>query len=1220
MSGPPRRHALLIGTELHSSPDFAPLPSARADVEQLAPLLEHPAIGAFDSVRVLLDASAPEMRRTIEDFLGPLGPDDLALLYISGHGVRTTAQGEFHFVAADTEPGDLLTITSVGASYVNDHLQLCRARQKVAILDCCHSGGFALDFATSHAKSQRGSPLTSRAVYILSSSDATEASFQGRSDAGRVLPSVFTGKILDALRSGSADFDGDGRVTVDELRRWVDEQMRGVVPVQTPMTSTLHVNGVIEFAKAYRGPALAPAPPLPRGSARRSATGAGKTRGEPDEGSGKKLLEYYQDCLALSEVEPDLLRVDQVGSRSVCLTGAERILTGRLDEDEMIPLSSAAADLVAKAGERDKLWYGYPAVALLRSRDGRALRPPMFAPLFIREVEVVPSDAGLRLKPSGPVLPHRGLAEAVLGAEDADRLLDTYRPTWQPGMESQLVKDIRHHLMHDFELECVQELRPGHLDPRIDLRVPSDGARNAAVLYLQRTEWDPNSRLYKDLAQLGPVPKIAGTALGALWPDVAQPPVAAAPFTGDVVAPKPLNGAQRRVLEAAMSRQLTVATGPPGTGKTQLVVNVVATALANGEKVLVASSNNTAVDEVADGCKELVSDSIVRTGSQEKRRCEQQSLTALASLERGATSTATARAELRRASAHLAEVIGELGAKAAAEQGLLTLSMRRRKLLDRLEIDVPALSSLLDAVARPQQWAVRARQAAGARWFAGLRRRRVLRALGWRGEATASTCELLAEVVEVELRLRTAREQATTFAEDDSLATEAACREDAVRTASRELLAAVVATDAVTGRRQIQDLLQTVASGERSDWSQVAQLVEHVRGWAVTALSARRFPTEAGLFDLVIIDEASQCSIPAVLPLLFRARRALVIGDAMQLKPVTTLKAGTEADIRRAVGLRSSWLDERKLAYHRYSAFAALERAAGGALLLDEHYRCHPVIAELINTRFYRGGLDVRTDVRRLRGLADRRAVIWADAPGEPSRSAGGSWQNRAESSMVERSVDYLLRRLPPEATIGVVTPFAGQTALLKKQLTAYSRVRVGTVHTFQGGECDVIVFSLVAGPLMKSTTTAWLEAEHTLWNVAISRAKANLLVVGDRSFWRDRPGIAAELSAVAESDQSGGTPDESLDDLMQLMYERLRSEPGTPRLRQVLGGYPVDAEVVRDGGSIAVALDRGHGPEAAADHLQAGLARLALLTDAEQGRTAVRLPAWRLFDDRPVL
>ncbi|GAA5204904.1 AAA domain-containing protein [Streptomyces thinghirensis] len=134
--------------------------------------------------------------------------------------------------------------------------------------------------------------------------------------------------------------------------------------------------------------------------------------------------------------------------------------------------------------------------------------------------------------------------------------------------------------------------------------------------------------------------------------------------------------------------------------------------------------------------------------------------------------------------------------------------------------------------------------------------------------------------------------------------------EAAVHAASRTLLASTVQTHARAGRRRILDLLRARDS-DRSDWPDIREVLAHgqkaqpaVAGWAVTSLSARHFLPGPALFDLVVIDEASQCAIPHILPLLFRARRALVIGDAMQLAHVAKISPEREALVRRKLGLR----------------------------------------------------------------------------------------------------------------------------------------------------------------------------------------------------------------------------------------------------------------------------------------------------------------------------
>lgn len=155
MSRPLRRKALLIGTETYQDGRFGALPSTRADVWQLRQVIEHRSIGGFASVRGVADLTADDMRFEIAEFLEGCGPDELALLYITGHGTRLSqSSGEFFFVAADTD-FDRIADTGVGAGFVNERLEACWAPQKVAVLDCCRSGGFALGWRTSDGRPQR---------------------------------------------------------------------------------------------------------------------------------------------------------------------------------------------------------------------------------------------------------------------------------------------------------------------------------------------------------------------------------------------------------------------------------------------------------------------------------------------------------------------------------------------------------------------------------------------------------------------------------------------------------------------------------------------------------------------------------------------------------------------------------------------------------------------------------------------------------------------------------------------------------------------------------------------------------------------------------------------------------------------------------------------------------------------------------------------------------
>jgi uncharacterized caspase-like protein len=193
-----RRRALLIGTEHHDDARLDALPCTRVDTAQLDEVLGHPAIGGFETVDIAHDLSAASLRSATAEFLDGCEEDERAFLYISGHGARLVeSSGEFFFIATDSDVDDL-SGTGVSASFVNERLEGCLARQKVAVLDCCHSGGFALGFRTvdgpakSTAPARAGIPLDARGVYVLSSSAVEEASFGGGGSADTPEPSVFT--------------------------------------------------------------------------------------------------------------------------------------------------------------------------------------------------------------------------------------------------------------------------------------------------------------------------------------------------------------------------------------------------------------------------------------------------------------------------------------------------------------------------------------------------------------------------------------------------------------------------------------------------------------------------------------------------------------------------------------------------------------------------------------------------------------------------------------------------------------------------------------------------------------------------------------------------------------------------------------------------------------------------------------------------------------------
>lgn len=282
--------------------------------------------------------------------------------------------------------------------------------------------------------------------------------------------------------------------------------------------------------------------------------------------------------------------------------------------------------------------------------------------------------------------------------------------------------------------------------------------------------------------------------------------------------------------------------------------------------------------------------------------------------------------------------------------------------------------------------------------------------------------------------------------------------------------------------------------------------------WAITNLTARtNFPLDPEMFDLVIIDEASQCDIPSAIPLLYRSKKAVIIGDPNQLRHVATLATSLDKQIgvKYGIGLEV-------LSYVSHSLYDLGERSVGfhpGAIMLDEHYRSDPRIITFSNEEFYGGQLKTKTDLTRLGFQKDylnqRGGAIWLNVKGEYQRPPNGSAINTAELQTIQMIVPQILNSLDLEgyknASIGIVTPFRAQETKIHEWISqtypGNSRIKSGTAHQFQGDECDIIVFSPVLTTGIQEGTLNWLEETYNLLNVAITRARVSLLVVGDFNF-----------------------------------------------------------------------------------------------------------------------
>src|SRR5215470_15488720 len=253
-----RRLALLVATSVYSDRDLRELRAPGRDVAELSEVLRDPRIGGFD-VQMLVNVPSGEVQEGVEDFCTDRHPDDQLLIYLSCHGVLDS-NGRLYYAAANTRR-QRLAATAVASAWLIERLDDSRARRQIVVLDCCHSGAFARGAKGDQelALQQRFEPH-GRGRVVLTASRGTEYSFEGGQASGEGVPSVFTHAIVNGLRTGEADRDKDGLITVTDLYQYVYDNVRAAEPRQTPELWTYGAEGNLLVARSIRGAVIEPEP------------------------------------------------------------------------------------------------------------------------------------------------------------------------------------------------------------------------------------------------------------------------------------------------------------------------------------------------------------------------------------------------------------------------------------------------------------------------------------------------------------------------------------------------------------------------------------------------------------------------------------------------------------------------------------------------------------------------------------------------------------------------------------------------------------------------------------------------------------------------------------------------------------------------------------------------------------------------------------------------
>jgi len=252
-------------------------------------------------------------------------------------------------------------------------------------------------------------------------------------------------------------------------------------------------------------------------------------------------------------------------------------------------------------------------------------------------------------------------------------------------------------------------------------------------------------------------------------------------------------------------------------------------------------------------------------------------------------------------------------------------------------------------------------------------------------------------------------------------------------------------------------------------------------------------PFNQQMFDLLIVDEATQCDVASALPALYRSKRAAIVGDGQQLRHVSFLSRQRQQQIAQRLEMSPSAAE--KYSYRDQSLLDITSDALPSQqhiTMLDEHYRSKPELIAFSNQRFYQSRLKV---MQARPGLSQESALKTIRIDGVRDKNG----RNQAEAEQVLQLIQAHLRRyqsLPMLPSIGVLSPFRDQAEYLeqhlREQLSSEQQdaiaLRVATPYGFQGEERDIMILSLALDN-NSSRAATYLNRED-VFNVAITRAR----------------------------------------------------------------------------------------------------------------------------------
>ncbi|RLD73502.1 MAG: hypothetical protein DRJ10_17760 [Bacteroidetes bacterium] len=513
--------------------------------------------------------------------------------------------------------------------------------------------------------------------------------------------------------------------------------------------------------------------------------------------------------------------------------------------------------------------------------------------------------------------------------------------------------------------------------------------------------------------------------------------------------PAIMNLAQQKVLKIAEKYPVSLINGPPGTGKSYTISALAIEQMSKGKSVLIASRTDQAVDVIADKIENQlgIKNVIIRGGRKEY---------------------------LRDLKQHLQNLLS--GIKMLDEANSSSEIAKKLRTLDKKIANLE--NKFIKRVDDELNWGKYIAENKDENGFFNSLR---IKYINWHNSSTDKHWDIIKQL---DKALKLENKETVNFIEQVYNEQVFKALQE-YRTDFKILLKALRARH---GSRQ-EDLFDEINFN---------LILKTFPIWLVKMSDIYKvLPLQNELFDIAIIDEATQCDVASTLPIIQRAKRVVFTGDPNQLRHVSFLSTVRQNTI--AQKLEIEHIDPFLLDYRNNSILDIVTESINNQeqlVFLDEHYRSTPAIIRFSNEKFYSSSLKImsaRPDIPYSEGIE----VIKCNG----LRTKKGT--NLEEADIIIQKVHQIVdneARLSESAcqSIGVLSPFRAQVELLsekvKRKFSLHQierhKLNIATAYGFQGEERDVMFLSFVLDNESHPTAFRHINKKD-IFNVSITRAKS---------------------------------------------------------------------------------------------------------------------------------